>query len=353
MGKVSKMLCIYSKKNEEHATFKKREHIIPASLGGTKELPKGYVADDVNMKFSYMENDYLGFSFVGILRKYYGPGKRGSLKNDGGAKTDIAYELNHKLSYMSKGVAYSITQIHFRTTTIDFIPKDRDGRPFEEERARFVQELHRYKHTDLDYRFIQDDRIPEGEYYLGYGEHRNKKMWILAGSDPISKEILETKICSFLKAFKNESILGLEMIEVPSNLQLYFEDVSNIDYFFRVSAKIIFNYLAMTKGQDYVLDSQFDPIRNWILNGGEDKFTLTNIHDIVKRLQEVDDPNLLKQSKANIYLHRITLWRKENLILGTLELYGGMVSLLVTLSTTYNNGVFEPECMVCDVENSR
>ncbi|MDN4617629.1 hypothetical protein QCD85_05935 [Paenibacillus sp. PsM32] len=351
MGQASGKLCIYSKKNEEHATFKKGEHIIPASLGGIKELPKGYVADDVNMKFSTMENDYLGPSPAGILRKFYGPGKRGSSKNDGGAKTDIVYEPHHKLSYMSKGIAYRIPQIHFSTATIDFIP--RDGVIVEKELNSFVQELHRYKHTDLDYRFIQDDLIPKNEYYLGYGEHRNKNQWILASSHPILKETVEEKLHSFLKSYTNNGELGIKPVQIPPNAQLNLETEWNEDFFFRVSAKIVFNYLALTKGQHYVLESQFDPIRNWILNGGDNNFTSPNTYEIVKRLQEVDDPISLKKSKTDIYLHRITLWQKENLVLGTLELYGGLISVLVVLSTTYNNGAFKPECMVCDFENSR
>lgn len=351
MGQANTRLCIYSKKNEEHATFKKGEHIIPASLGGIKKLPKGYVADDVNMKFSHMENDYLGSSPAGILRKFYGPGKRGSSKNDGGAKTDIVYEPHHKLCYMTKGTAYRIPQIHFSSDTIYLIP--REGIPFEKEINSFVQELHRYKHTDLVYRFIQDDGIPKGEYYLGYGEHRNKNQWILASSDPILKEIVEENLYSFLRSFKNNGEIGIEKVQLPSNAQLNFEIEWNEDFFFRVSAKIVFNYLAMTKGQHYVLDSQFDPIRNWILNGGEDNFTHPNIHDIVKRLQEINDPNALKKNKTDIHLHRVTLWQKDNLLLGTLELYGGLIALLVVLSTTYSNGDFKPECIVCDFENSR
>jgi len=37
--------------------------------------------------------------------------------------------------------------------------------------------------------------------------------------------------------------------------------------FFRIYGKIAFNYLAFLKGQDFVMATAFDPVRNWIANG--------------------------------------------------------------------------------------
>lgn len=70
--------CIYLPDNEE-LTYKKREHIISAGIGGRKKLPRGYVSDQANELFSKCELSCLRYSPLMIERSRFGTGKRGSL----------------------------------------------------------------------------------------------------------------------------------------------------------------------------------------------------------------------------------------------------------------------------------
>ena len=68
--------CMYGKSAE--GTFEKREHIIPAFMGGMQKLPKGSVCDEINELFSPMEFHVSQHSILALNRMFYGPGKRGS-----------------------------------------------------------------------------------------------------------------------------------------------------------------------------------------------------------------------------------------------------------------------------------
>ena len=48
-------MCIYFG-DTPGLTYKKREHIFPAGLGGTMTLPQGWVSDQANNFFSSMED---------------------------------------------------------------------------------------------------------------------------------------------------------------------------------------------------------------------------------------------------------------------------------------------------------
>lgn len=51
--------CIYLKKSEPDVRFTKREHVIPAGLGGIAKLSLGVVSDEANEYFSPLEMETL------------------------------------------------------------------------------------------------------------------------------------------------------------------------------------------------------------------------------------------------------------------------------------------------------
>lgn len=58
--------CIYFGNTKNELSYRKQEHIIPASLGGKMKLPLGLVSDQANELFSKYEmkavrNTYGGF----------------------------------------------------------------------------------------------------------------------------------------------------------------------------------------------------------------------------------------------------------------------------------------------------
>ena len=73
--------CIYLG-DDANLTYRNKEHVISAALGGKNKLPHGYVSDKANMLFSKYELKCLRYSPLMNARVKYGPAKRGSLKLD-------------------------------------------------------------------------------------------------------------------------------------------------------------------------------------------------------------------------------------------------------------------------------
>ena len=99
----SKNKCIYTKKDDTTAEFKNSEHIFPASIGGIKTLPKGYVCDEVNNMFSKYEMEFAReFANISLYRTTQGVGKRGKSKKEllnaeiteDRVKDDLSYKFN-------------------------------------------------------------------------------------------------------------------------------------------------------------------------------------------------------------------------------------------------------------------
>lgn len=70
--------CIYLGKLAGELTYNSQEHLIPAGLGGILKLPKGFVSDQANNKFSKYELCGLRKSLLTGNRMRHGPGKRGN-----------------------------------------------------------------------------------------------------------------------------------------------------------------------------------------------------------------------------------------------------------------------------------
>ena len=111
--------CIYSKKTEPDVHFKKQEHIFPASLGGLSKLPKGYVSDEINEKFSSeLEIEFMREGIISIPRQFMGPGTRGNISNIKKATQSKVHLMKddgnrYALGYVVLGKPIHIKQIIF------------------------------------------------------------------------------------------------------------------------------------------------------------------------------------------------------------------------------------------------
>ena len=81
-------MCIYLK-GIGGLLYKSEEHVFPQALGGKVALPLGYVSDRFNNDISKLEQEFIRDSFIGTIRQFYGPGKKGSLSNSKATKSKI------------------------------------------------------------------------------------------------------------------------------------------------------------------------------------------------------------------------------------------------------------------------
>ena len=99
----------------------------------------------------------------------------------------------------------------------------------------------------------------EDSWFLGINEHENLEY---------AKEQIMNGIKAFLESQETCSLfekgeIGRNKSKVSASYYLNF----NLKDYYRIIAKMAFNLLAYKKGQEYVLNKRFDPIRNAIYTG--------------------------------------------------------------------------------------
>lgn len=178
------------------------------------------------------------------------------------------------------------------------------------------------------YALYEDERFKPDEFLLGV--HRDK--WYVG----LSNKELELEIANFVKklieskTFENPTI-GYETAHPIVHQTLEFDD-----RYFRVCAKTLFNYLAFVKGREFILQDCFDPIRDWIVNGGENTFA--------KLIGETKDfPLAFFPDQA----HTLVITQTENRLIGQISFYGAEFKTLVELSNNFMS-LFNLEGFICD-----
>ncbi|CAI8779565.1 HNH endonuclease [Brevibacillus sp. IT-7CA2] len=322
--------CIYLKKTEPEVTFKSEEHIFPAGVGGIQKLPLEYVSHDCNNAFSSMELYAMRYSVLALHRQFVGPGKRGNLNPKNATKSTISLmsgvtDLNQvEFGYISLGQPYSISQIKIHLNgTCNFISDTSYG-DITEQIEDFKKELGKYNSR---YTLHKDERLNQEEFILGVHEGK----WHVA----LSNNDLELEINKFIeklivqKPFENQTpSYRTERPKVEQTIQFD-------DRYFRLCAKIIFNYLAFIKGQGFVLKNCFDSLRKWIVNGGENKFAaLTG--------RELNYPIPYPEQA-----HKLFIVQDGKYLNGFISFYGDRFETQVKLCDDFE-GMFQPDGFICD-----
>lgn len=277
--------CIYSKKSEPNVSFKKQEHVFPASLGGIKKLPKGYVSDEINEKFSSeLEIEFMREGIIAIPRQFMGPGTRGNINNIKKATQSKVHlmkvdDYRYTLGYVVLGKPNHIKQIIFNF--------DNEGNLLNSHELIFpsdikdiLGEIKKFLELNDSITLIKDNKIPSNKIIVGLHEYQHKgkgpilsKWFIGHNGDKHVNNDLKTKLKLQIQRLYDTSKgqefdLTITSKQVTSYQTLRFD----MDIFFRTCAKIAFNYLAQILGADIVLKKDFDGIRNYIVNGGKNNF---------------------------------------------------------------------------------
>jgi len=253
--------CIYFKNQAEKLTYSSAEHIFPAAIGGIKKLDKGIVSDQANNIFSKLERKAFHESMIRINRQFGGIGKRGK-RSDKANIQSATIELMqcqddkaYSLGYLLKGSPITIPQFHIdvesKAITGASIPPSSQG-----------IDLLDFVKTNWTgyYNIIINDKM-QSKALLGF--HENK--WYLAMPNKESQGRCDDIINTLIQA---QSIEKTNQETHTSQVAFDIPVVVDENYY-RVIAKIAFNYLACICGQEFVLRDEFDSIRNYILNGGD------------------------------------------------------------------------------------
>lgn len=284
-------MCIYYG-NIPGLTYEKREHIFPAGLGGKTMLPKGYVSDQANELFSPLELGLMHNSTISIMRSMEGPGKRGSLNPQKASTSEICkYESDDgtiELGYIKAGKPYSIPQLHIDKSKTQFhFISPRDGNDATETLDLFKRSLSNFsgKFVSIHINELGSSAIIVGvwkdKFYIAYGETMPDVQFL---SDQISLFCQKAKVG------------GVSQRDTHGKFELHLMESPD---FCRVYAKIAYNVLAFSKGEQFVLDSRFDRVRNWIL-GKED---ISDFNSLPQGFSRSDLPIFPESAHFCLFMH--------------------------------------------------
>lgn len=331
--------CIYLKETEPNLTFNSEEHIIPAGIGGLKKLDKGFVSDQANTEiFSKLELEFMRDSIIALPRQFYGPGKRGSLSIKKATKSNIQImnpnddDLDLRLGYLTLGKPFFISQIKISSNKDFSFIFSKDIGNFKEEIKKIIDAIYS---CSSEYNEFTDKRMSTEEFIIGI---EREKLYLL--KNPNTNIPILSKIGDILESFNYENVkLEYNENQITSNFKSSF----NIENYYRIYAKTAFNFLALSQGQEYVLKEEFDEIRNWIVNGGENKFVITpEVNKIPFFLSAMEFPDLS---------HKIFISSCGNYLLGLVSFYSKEFSAIVTLSKNIKESI--QDGFICDWKNKK
>lgn len=324
--------CIYYKTRND-LTFNTAEHVFPAGLGGIMTLPKGYVSLQFNNEISPVELRFMRESLIALPRQILGPGKKGKSGIKHATKSEVHLIENLKnpgnfsLGYIQLGKPFEIPQIKINQETgqlLCSIPKNGDT-----ENAQEILVEHLRLFDDKNVRYTFDDRLGNKELIIGFG-----------------------KVIHVFKSLRNSFEIGqpfaqslqeaiIKIASPPEHKRFNVKTKQNAvlgEDFYRVCAKTAFNALAMLKGKDFVLNAEFDTIRQYIIHGG-DEF-LVDFRPVLGEVIKFPED-----------AHRVIFSSGEGLLTANVSFYNHFESQIL-LSSNFSGNI-SADGYICDWKNKR
>lgn len=258
-------------------TYKKREHIFPAGLGGKMMLPKGYVSDQANELFSPLEAALMHNSLLSTTRALLGPGKRGSFNSKKTSKSKVSVLENSDgkiaLGYISGKNGYYINSLTKSNGLFVFTVATEQHNSPQLAWEEFKNEISSFNDK---FGCIFSSHLKQNEWIFGI---YNGKYYVALGSECnielVKKELL------FIATTSKSGPLNQKSDHPEFDIHLMESDLIG-----RVYAKVAVNVLAALKGEDYIDHNRFRTIKDWVL-GKED------VEDY-SQLPRVTPANMLK-----------------------------------------------------------
>jgi len=320
--------CIYYRDRSD-LTFQKGEHVIPAGIGGQRKLPKGYVSDQFNHDISRVEMAFMRESIIAMPRQLVGPGKRGKTTQKPTRSPVMVISRPgppepHALAYLSLARAIHLPQIKIDTTSGELhwsVPITFSAAPD----AYLVAELERC--SQYQARHINDPKLSDGEVIIGFDDQ------LYIAHHPDHNFELTTAIIDGLKTAIRNSMGPYQ----PLHQAVSFKQVSLIaDDFYRVTAKVALNTLALLKGKALVLDPAFDVLRAYITDAG-----------INPGVVYIPKPKLMPQFPPDA--HHVMIGASKGKLAANVCFYN-QFTVNVILANKFTED-FQPLVYVCDWRN--
>lgn len=258
------MKCIYCLNEKPSDYFGKTEHVLPQSFGRFKKnlTLNEIVCDDCNQYFGdNLEITLSRDTFEGMSRFEYKIKKPKEFKSPG-KNSRLSVKVNEGLF---KG-AYAFLEYSGEDNKINIMP---------------VPQVGFKKVGSVDYKYYELFKIPEKEYLEKQYDMKAPKSIVTLGCEP---KVVQDQLKDIGITFN----IGGELSPPEKRIDWECEVTGNIDQIvFRAIAKIGFNYLAYWVKPDFIFDSQFDPIREYI------RFGVKNIYPYVIILEKAilgDEP---------------------------------------------------------------
>ncbi|MEL7658457.1 MAG: hypothetical protein AAGU75_21405 [Bacillota bacterium] len=187
--------CIYLCKDDSTATFCSSEHIIPKCIGGIRCLPKGWVSDEVNNRFSALELSFARENPIVALNRMFGPDigrKTHSNRYKVGIFADRENLSEMSLGYVKIGTPFPLNQIVFSNLVEETIDKPIEIKviispskelTYEQLIETFWTSIKQYNGCPS---CIKDKRIPQHTYIMGMQDRR----WFLGISNTENPETI-------------------------------------------------------------------------------------------------------------------------------------------------------------------
>lgn len=228
------------------------------------------------------------------------------------------------LCYISLGKPYSIPTLQIKQGTLQIhIPEKDDWEPFIERLLKCPED---------GFNDVHSDHMPAETALLGF--HLGE--WHLAQGDGFELQTLVQHLQNLKTGQINILSQQESVYRMRSHQHLTYKEV---DYY-KVIAKYAFNFLAHCIGQDAILESTFDPLRDWIMS--ETSFD----NQVFQYVEMVTDSNSTLPEELPELAHFMMITKKNELELNALVyLYGGAVMHLVRLSANYGEE-FKPKLFI-------
>lgn len=338
-------MCLYYK-YRDGLNYTSGEHIFPAAIGGIQKLPNDFVSFEFNNKISKLELDFIRNSVVSVARQVDGPGKSGKLADKFATKSPVtviestADNSVLALGYVKKGKLYEVPQLLLNTDTEEFaISFDST------ELTDIAKSINDFKENCskaelLKIKIIDSELLPMNQILLGIDDSVEMNFNCFFAKNPsVTTPINFEKIKVIGSAIQYNGSAPKRKNYMPrSTGQIKF----SVD-FFRIYGKIAFNYLAFLKGREFVMATAFDPVRNWIANGGENKYATLNKENF----------NPLKEMKLELPVscHHVLIYKIENRLFATIHLYEAL-SVDIELDSNFTEK-FSTDGFICDWKNRK
>jgi len=264
-------MCIYLG-NQSGLTYNSGEHVIPAGLGGIQKLPDHFVSRQFNTGISNLERGFMRTSILSFPRQILGPGKRGSLNAAKATKSQVIVHQNKSdadlfsLGFVKLGIPYDIPNVFYNTQT-GVINVSWDKRSTKADIDFFKQSLLHYDTARI--KLIQASELSVNQFLIGFSKTVEDNFTCFIAANDVTTHPFNQ---SLLEAFHQNLLSNQTLAKHVTHLVRSHGSFLVDNDYFRVCAKIAFNTMAFLKGENFVSDASFDPIRNYIAWDGDNQF---------------------------------------------------------------------------------